>query len=155
MGRARGTCSVAGIREVADIQEAREVADIQEAREVADIREAREVADLQKRRALGSPALQGSGRKMRVPQRTARTRCIARPRFDVGLPRLSIGGAARCSVTQGPQTAHGGPPGCAVGSKSMIESGTPLWSLKLNHTESIVNEQDIKIRFRRDHGAAA
>jgi hypothetical protein len=46
------------------------------------------------------------------------------------------------------------PTGRALRSRSMIESGTPLWSLKLNHTDSIVNEQDIKIRFRRDHGAA-
>jgi hypothetical protein len=47
------------------------------------------------------------------------------------------------------------PAGARCRIDSMIESVTPLWSLKLNHTESIVNEQDIKIRFQRDHGAAA
>src|ERR1019366_1670757 len=103
--------------------------------------------------ALTSPTLQGPPPENEVTQRTARSRCIARPRFDVGLPGPCIVRSARCPAH--PWVPDGAPcPPDALSDRTHDRSGTPLWSLKLNHTESIVNEQDIKIRFRHDHGAA-
>ena len=52
--------------------------------------------------ASGAPGLRPEDE---VPQRSARTRCIARPRFDVGLRELDIGGAARVQSPTGARTA--------------------------------------------------
>src|ERR1019366_4300647 len=104
-------------------------------------------------KAPDCPALQGSPRKVRSPSEP--------PTLAASLVLDSTSvfqGRALCGVPAARPT-HGYPDGApcppdALSDRTHDRSGTPLWSLKLNHTESIVNEQDIKIRFRRDHGAA-
>src|ERR1017187_9659776 len=89
LGRAGGTCGVAGVQEVADTRE-------------------RESAGLS-----GAPRFPP---EVEIPQRTARTRCIARPRFDVGLPGRALCGVPAARPTHGYRAAH-----CASRMRCRIE----------------------------------
>lgn len=101
LGRAGRTCGVAGVQEVADTRE-------------------RESAGLS-----GAP---GFPPEVEIPQRTAHTRCIARPRFDVGLPGPCSVRSARCPAHHGYRTAHRAPRmRCRI--EPMIEAAHPCGAL--------------------------
>src|ERR1700726_5315221 len=79
--------------------------------------------------ALTSPTMQGGpSPEDEIPQQTAHTRCIARPRFDVGLPGPCSVRSARCPAHHGYRTAHRAPRmRCRI--EPMIEAAHPCGAL--------------------------